>query len=102
MTMPKNEEKLKAAGLRMALKLLPADLLEKAPEHLEALLNDRLRAVEPATGEAGVCYLIAPAADGHMQILTVGMDERNSVTRIVGQSNFAQIFNALLENLKNI
>lgn len=86
----------------MALKLLPADLLEKAPEHLEALLKDRLRAVEPATGEAGVCYLIAPAADGHMQILTVGMDEQNAVTRVVAQSNFAQIFNALLENLKNI
>ena len=100
--MPKNEEKLKAAGLRMALKLLPADLLEKAPEHLEALLNDRLRAVEPASGEAGVCYLIAPATDGHMQILTVGMDEQNAVTRVVAQSDFAQILNALLENLKNI
>lgn len=100
--MPKNEEKLKAAGLRMALKLLPADLMDKAPEHFEAFLNDRLRSVEPASGEAGVCYLIAPDNEGHMQILTVGLDEQNTVTRIVGQTNMAEIFNQILDGLKKI
>ena len=34
-----NESKLKAAGLRMALKVLPPDLLKAAPQHLENFLK---------------------------------------------------------------
>lgn len=100
--MAKNEDKLKAAGLRMALKMIPDELVEKAPQHLETFLTERLKAVAPMTDEVGVVYLITPDQEGHMQILTVGMDEKNTVTRLVAKSDFSQIFKSLLDNLKNL
>lgn len=98
-----NESKLKAAGLRMALKLLPPDLLNAAPQHLENYLKQRLKQVETERHEAGVCFLIAPhAQDGHLRVMTVALDEQNSVSRIVSETTLDEIFKAILENMKEL
>lgn len=98
-----NEAKLKAAGLRMALKLLPPDLLNAAPQHLETFLRQRLEQVEPERHEAEVCYLIAPnATDGHLRVMTVTLDEQNAVSRIIGETTLEEIFNAILDNMKEL
>lgn len=101
--MASNEAKLKSAGLRMALKLLPPDLLKAAPQHLESYLKQRLADVEPERHEAGACYLIAPhAKDGHLRVMTVTLDEQNAVSRIVEETNFAQIFQSILQNMQDL
>lgn len=98
-----NESKLKAAGLRMALKLLPPDLLKAAPQHLENFLKQRLEQVEPERHEAGACYLIAPhAQDGHMRVMTVALDEQNAVSRIISETTIEDIFTQILDNMKEL
>lgn len=98
-----NESKLKAAGLRMALKLLPPDLLKAAPQHLENFLKQRLEQVEPERHEAGACYLIAPhAQDGHLRVMTVALDEQNSVSRIISETTIEDIFTQILDNMKEL
>ena len=98
-----NEQRLKAAGLRMALKLIPPDLMQKAPEHLEGYMRQRLQEEEPERHEAGVCYLIAPDAnDGHLRVMTVTLDEENAVHRIIRETTIAEIFNSILENMKEL
>ena len=101
--MSSNESKLKAAGLRMALKLLPPDLLKAAPQHLESYLKQRLADVEPERHEAGACYLIAPHAhDGHLRVMTVTLNEQNAVSRIVSETTLDEIFKAILDNMKEL
>ena len=98
-----NESKLKAAGLRMALKLLPPDLLKAAPQHLESFLKQRLTDVEPERHEAGACFLIAPhAQDGHLRVMTVTLDEQNAVSRIVSETTLEEIFKAIIDNMKEL
>ena len=97
------DKRLKAAGLRMALKLLPPDLLNAAPQHLENYLKQRLEQVEPERHEAGACYLIAPhAKDGHLRVMTVALDEQNAVSRIVSETTLDEIFKAILDNMKEL
>lgn len=86
----------------MALKLLPPDLLNAAPQHLENFLRERLKEVEPERHEAGACYLIAPQPDGHLDILTVTLDEQNAVSRIYERTNFSKIFRQILNNIKEL
>ena len=101
--MASNESKLKAAGLRMALKLLPPDLLKAAPQHLENFLKQRLADVEPDRHEAGACFLIAPdTKDGHLRVMTVALDEQNAVSRIVSATTLDEIFKAILDNMKEL
>lgn len=106
MTMDKepktNESRLRSAGLRMALKLLPQDLLSKAPAVLEGYLKERLSQVEPMSDEAGACFLIAPQADGSLSVLTVTLDEKNAVSRVVERTDLNVIFQSLLNNLKEL
>ena len=97
-----NESKLKAAGLRMALKLLPPDVLNQAPAKLEEYLKERLAQVKPEQDEAGTCYLIAPQADGSLAVLTVTLDEQNTVRRKVAQTTIGEIFGAILQNFKEL
>lgn len=98
----KNESRLKSAGLRMALKLLPPDLLNKAPQLLENHLNERLSRIEPEGNEAGACYMIVPQPDGSLVVMTVTLDEQNTVSRIVDKTNLTEIFQSLLNNLKDL
>ena len=100
--MSRNESKLKSAGLRMALKLLPPDLLNAAPQHLENYLKQRLQQVEPERHEAGACYLIAPRNDGPLRVMTVTLDEQNAVSRIVSETTLDEIFKAILDNMKEL
>lgn len=97
-----NESRLKSAGLRMALKLLPQDLLSKAPQLLETYLMERLSKVKPDSNEAGTCYLVAPQADGRLDVLTVTLDENNAVSRVVDRTDLNVIFQSLLNNLKDL
>lgn len=101
--MDKNETRLKAAGIRMALKLMPPDLLQAAPLHLEAFLKTRLADVEPDRHEAGACFLIAPdTKDGHLRVMTVTIDEQNAVSRIASETTISEIFKAILDNMKEM
>lgn len=98
-----NEAKLKSAGLRMALKLLPPDLLKAAPQHLENFLKARLADVDPERHEAGACYLIAPhSQDGHLRVMTVTLNEQNTVSRIVSETTLEEIFASILDNIKEL
>ena len=102
-TKNQNETRLKTAGLRMALKLLPTDLLNAAPRHLENYLKQRLEQVEPERDEAGACYLIAPCAqDGHLRVMTVALDEQNAVSRIVSETTLDKIFTSILDNMNEL
>ena len=99
----KNDNRLRNAGLRMALKLLPPDLLNAAPQHLENFLRQRLADVDPERHEAGSCFLIAPnAQDGHLRVMTVTLDEQNAVSRIVSETTLEEIFKAILDNMKEL
>ena len=98
-----NDTRLKAAGIRMALKLLPSDMLQQAPAMLEKFLLNQLADVEPDSNEFGVCYLIAPNNDtGALRILLCTLDEQSTVQRIVKETSFSQLFREILEGMKEI
>ena len=87
----------------MALKLLPPDLLQAAPLHLEAFLKTRLADVEPDRHEAGACFLIAPdTKDGHLRVMTVTLDEQNAVSRVVQRTSIGEIFASIIDNMKEL
>ncbi len=98
----KAEKRTREAGLRFLLKMLPADMIKTAPEHLERYLLDRIRDVEPHEGEAGACYLIAPQSDGAMKIMLVTLDEESSVARIVNTYRLSELFDKIIDGMKSI
>lgn len=97
-----NGNRVRNAGVRMALKLLPDDMLSEAPRHLEAYLQEQLRQVEPETGEAGACYLMAPQADGSLKIMIVTLDESSAVRRVVRTTTLDDIFRSILEVMRQL
>ena len=66
-----DESKLRTAGLRMALKLIPDDMMKAAPAHLEKFLIEQLAQVEPESGEAGTVFMVAPQMDGSIAVFTI-------------------------------
>lgn len=100
--MSDNQSRIRSAGLRMALKLIPDDLLQQAPAHLERYLNERLSRVKPEQGEAGTVFLIAPQGDGTLAVVTATIDEFDTVRRVVEKTDLSKIFKQLLDNLKEI
>lgn len=101
--MSSNETKIKSAGLRMALKLIPQDLLDQAPATLEKYLLNELANVEPMTGESGSCFLIAPDnTKGALRLMTVTLDEESRVSRIVKTTSINELFHHILEGLKEM
>ncbi len=98
-----NESKLKAAGLRMALKLLPPDLIDQAPAVLEKYLLNELADIEPMTGESGSCFLLAPDDTiGALRLMTVTLDEECRVKRIIKSTTLSDLFRQILGNLKEL
>lgn len=98
-----NEQRLKHAGLRMALKLLPPDLLDQAPATLEKYLLNQLTEVEPERHEASACYLIAPDdRDGGLRIMLVTLDEECAVSRIIRKTTFSELFRQILGEMKEL
>ncbi len=98
----KNDNRIRSAGIRMALKLLPDDLLASAPAHLEKYLNDRLAKVELEPDEEGTAFLIAPKADGTLVVITATFDKDDTVRRVVEKTDLSKIFKQLLDNLKEL
>jgi len=98
--MEKNN-KLKAAGVRMALRMIPADLLEGAPAKLASYLNERLARVELADGEARAAYLLAGQGE-QMTVATVAMDAHGTVTRCFGTITLNELFSQILNQLKDL
>lgn len=98
-----NESKLKAAGLRMAMKLLPPDLIDQAPAVLEKYLLNELADIEPMTGESGSCFLLAPDNTiGALRLMTVTLDEESRVKRIIKTTSLSDLFRQMLESLKEL
>lgn len=97
-----NETRIRKAGLRMAMKLIPPELLNAAPQHLEQFLRERLAQVEPEGNEVGSCFLIVPKPDNTLSVMTVTLDEQNTVCRIVSETTIAEIFGAILNNMKEL
>lgn len=98
-----NETKLKAAGLRMALKLIPQELIDQAPATLEKYLHNELADVEPMTGESGSCFLLAPDnTTGAMRLMTVTLDEESRVSRIIKTTSLSDLFRQIIDSLKEL
>lgn len=98
-----NETKLKAAGLRMALKLIPQELIDQAPATLEKYLLNELADVEPMTGESGSCFLLAPDnTTGAMRLMTVTLDEESRVSRIIKTTSLSDLFRQIIDSLKEL
>ena len=98
-----NERRLRNAGLRMALKLIPPDLLDQAPATLEKYLLDQLRDVEPERHEAGTVYLIAPDDQtGGLHLMLVTLDEQCAVSRVVKKMTLSELFNQILNGIKEL
>lgn len=106
--MASNESRIRNAGLRMALKLIPPDLLEQAPATLEKYLLGQLADVEPERHESGTCYVIAPkdnspgTAPGALHIMLCTMDEQCAVSRIIKDTTFSELFRQILEGMKEM
>lgn len=101
--MPDNEKRIRNAGLRMALKLIPQDLLDKAPATLERYLLNQLTDVEPERHEVSACYLIAPdETDGGLRIMLVTLDEQCAVSRIVKKTTMSELFRQILDEMKEM
>lgn len=101
--MSSNDAKIKSAGLRMALKLIPQDLLDQAPATLEKYLLNELANVEPMTGESGSCFLIAPDNTiGALRVMTVTLDEESRVSRIIKTTSLSDLFRQIIDSLKEL
>ena len=98
-----NEKRLRNAGLRMAMKLIPQDLLEQAPATLEKFLLNQLADVEPERHEAGTCYLIAPDdTTGALRLMLVTLDEQCAVSRVIKTQTISELFNQILNGIKEL
>ena len=95
------DNKLKAAGVRMALRMIPADLLEGAPTKLASYLNERLARVELAEGETRAAYLLAGQGE-QMTVATVAMDAFGTVHRVVETTTMNLLFSQILNQLKEL
>ena len=101
--MPDNDKRIRNAGLRMALKLIPQDMLDQAPATLERYLLNQLTDVEPERHEVGACYLIAPDdTDGGLRIMLVTLDEQCAVSRIVKKTTMTELFRQILDEMKEM
>lgn len=98
-----NESRIKNAGLRMALKLIPDDLLQQAPATLERYLIDQLLEVSPNTNESGACYLISPDDHtGALRLMLVTLDEECRVSRIIKTMTISELFRKILDGIKDM
>ena len=102
-TKNQNETRIRNAGLRMALKLIPEELMQKAPATLEKYLSDQLLEVSPNLNESGACYLISPdARTGALRLMLVTLDEECRISRIVKEMTIADLFNKILGGLREM
>ena len=98
-----NENRLRNAGLRMALKLIPDDLMRKAPATLENYLIDQLLEVSPNLNESGACYLISPDdSTGTLRLMLVTLDEECRVSRIIKTMTISELFRKILDGIKDM
>ena len=98
-----NESRIRNAGLRMALKLIPSDLMQQAPATLERYLADQLLEVSPHLNESGACYLISPDdRTGALRLMLVTLDEECRVSRIIKEMTIAELFNKILDGIKEL
>lgn len=103
MSTSQNENRLKSAGLRMALKMIPDDLVQQAPATLEKHLLNKLADIEPMTGESGSCFLLAPDnTTGGLRLMTITLDEESRVSRIIDETTLGELFRQILNNLKEL
>ena len=101
--MPENDKRIRNAGLRMALKLIPDDLLDQAPATLEKYLLNQLADAEPDRHEVNAVYLIAPdETDGGLRIMTVMLDEQCCVSRILKKTTLSELFRQILSEMKEM
>lgn len=99
----KNESRLRNAGLRMALKLIPEDLMQQAPATLEKYLLNQLADVEPDSNESGACYLIAPDnTTGALRLMLVTLDETSAVSRVIKTQTISELFRHIIEGIKEL
>lgn len=98
-----NESRIKNAGLRMALKLIPDDLLQQAPQHLEGYLKDQLVKVEIRESEAGPCYMISIDEEtGMLRLMLVTLDLECKISRILKVMTISELFNKILEGIREL
>ena len=98
-----NENRLRNAGIRMALKLIPNDLLQQAPSVLERYLADQLKGVGLVLGESGTCYLISiDEHTGALNMMLVTLDMKCRVSRIIKTMTINDLFNKILEGIKEL
>lgn len=96
--MPDNEKRIRNAGLRMALKLIPQDLLDQAPATLEKYLLNQLSEHDPSS-----CYIIAPdQTDGGLRLMLVTMDDNCAVDRIHKKTTLSELFRTILDEMKEM
>ena len=101
--MPDNDKRIRNAGLRMALKLIPQDLLDQAPATLEKYLLNQLTEAEPDRHEVNAVYLIAPDdKDGGLRIMTVMLDEQCAVSRVLKKTTISELFRQILSEMKEM
>lgn len=99
----RNRDRLRNAGLRMAMKIIPDELLQQAPATLERYLADQLLEVEPHLNESGACYLISPDdRTGALRLMLVTLDEECRVCRIVKEMTIKELFNKILDGIKEL
>lgn len=98
-----NENRVRNAGLRMALKLIPKDLLQQAPATLEKYLIDQLLDVSPNLDESGTCYLISPDdSTGALRLMLVTLDGECRVCRIIKTMTIAELFDKILDGVREL
>ena len=98
-----NENRLRNAGLRMALKLIPNDLMQQAPATLEKYLANQLLEVQPKLNESGACYLISPDDQtGALRLMLVTLDTECRICRILKVMTITELFNKILEGIKEL
>lgn len=101
--MADNEKRIKAAGIRMAMKMIPQDLLDQAPATLEKYLLKQLTEVDAQRHETEACYLIAKdKTDGGLRLMIVTMDENCAVDRIVKKTTLYELFRQILGEMKEL
>ena len=98
--MTQENSRIKAAGVRMALRMIPDDLMAQAPSRLAEHLNARLHDVQLEQGEQLAAYLLAGQGDT-MNIATVAMDGQGRVTRRIGDTlSMEELFNNIINQIK--
>jgi len=92
--------RLRNAGLRMALKMIPDDMIAAVPAKIAAYLNERLAKIELKNDEERAVIMLSDFGENEMLVNTVTVNADGIIERVVEHTELTTLMNMLIKQTK--